>query len=190
MAVGGSGRRGVQSVAGRISGSKSELDMGAQAFYELSKRLKQAGGTGKGSIRNEMHAAVKRAAKPLPKAMKQAARDKLPKRGGLNERIAKRTPKVVTRTGVTTAGLRIQDNKTDPRINAEGRLWHPIFGRKGPNEKPSAQYPKGKKNSTVTKVPGAEGYFDDTARAEAEQVRDDVVAVLEDYARRLVEGNL
>lgn len=174
MAGGGSGRRGVQAVTGHISGSRSESDAGAQAFYELSKRLKQVGGTGKGSLRNEMNAALRKAAKPLPKAVKDAARDRLPKRGGLNEIVAKRTPKVVTRTGATTAGVRIQDKTTDPRMNAQGRIYHPVFGRTG--------------SDAVQIAPEVKGYFDDTLRDEAPRVRDDVVEVLEDFAKRLVRG--
>ncbi len=131
MVAGGSGRRGVQSGTGRISGARSENDAGAQAFYELSRRLKEIGGTGRGSLRSELNKALKQAAKPLPQAAKKAARDKLPRQGGLNEVVAKRTPKVVTRTGATTAGVRIQDKKTDPRMNAQGRIYHPVFGRPG-----------------------------------------------------------
>lgn len=174
MAVGGSGRRGVQSVTGRISGARSELDAGAQAFYELSKRLKQVGGTGKGSVRNEMHNALKKAAKPLPKKVKDAALERFPQRGGLNKVVAKRTPKVVTRTGATTAGVRIQESKTDPRMNSQGRIYHPVFGRKG--------------SDAVQIAPGVKGYYDETLSDAAPEVRDAVVGVLEDFAKRLVQG--
>lgn len=172
--VGGSGRRGVQSVTGRVSGARSELDVGAQAFYELSKRLKEVGGTGKGSLRNEMTNAVKRAAKPLPQAAKKAARARLPKRGGLNELVAKRTPKVVTRTGAQTAGVRVQDTKTDPRMSNQGRIYHPVFGRPG--------------SDAVQIVPGIKGYFDEAMQAEAPRVRDEVTEVLVDFAQRIAKG--
>jgi len=152
----------------------SESDAGARAFYELSRRLKEVGGTGRGSLRNEMTKALKQAAKPLPKAVKDAAADRFPKRGGLNKVMAKRTPKVVTRTGATTAGVRIQDKKTDPRMNAEGRIYHPVFGRTG--------------SDAVQFEPRVKGYFDDTLQNEAPEVRDAVVEVLEDFARRLVRG--
>lgn len=172
--IGGSGRRGVQSVTGRITGAQSELDQGAQAFYELSKRLKQVGGTGKGSLRNEMHKAVKQAAKPLPKAVKDEAAKRFPKRGGLNKVMSKRTPRVVTRTGAQTAGVRIQDRKTDPRMNAQGRIYHPVFGRPG--------------SDAVQIEPGVKGYFDEPLRDAAPQVRDEIVEVLTDYAQRIVKG--
>lgn len=164
----------MQSVTGHISGARSESDAGAQAFYELSRRLKEVGGTGKGSLRNEMASALRRAAKPLPQAVKNAARERFPKRGGLNEIVAKRTPKVVTRTGATTAGVRIQDKTTDPRMNAQGRIYHPVFGRSG--------------SDAVQIAPAVKGYYDETLSNEAPEVRDAVVDVLEDFVRRLVKG--
>jgi hypothetical protein len=170
--VGGSGRRGVQSVTGRITGSRSESDAGADAFYQVAKRLKEVGGTGKGSLRAEMMKALKQAAKPLPKAVQDAARDRFPKEGGLNRIMAKRKPQTVTRTGIATAGVRIQDKKTDPRMNAEGRIYHPWFGR--PADRP--QY-----------VPAVKGYFDDPLRESTPEVRDAVVEVLADYAGRLLK---
>lgn len=142
---------------------------GADAFYRLSKRLKEVDGTGAGSLRNEMNKALKAAVRPVVPKVKEAARSKLPKRGGLNERIAKRTPAVVTATGAKTAGIRIQDKRTDPRIN-DGRIYHPVFGRTP---------------GVVQQFPGARGYFDDTIEREAPAVRDDVVEVLVDYAKRL-----
>lgn len=174
MAVGGSGRRGVQSVTGHLSGGGSEIDAGAQAFYELSKRLKEVGGTGKGSLRNEMTKALKQAAKPLPQVVKKAAGERFPEAGGLAKIMAKRTPRVVTRTGATTAGVRIQDKKTDPRMNSQGRIYHPVFGRKG--------------SDAVQIVPEVEGYFDETLRDEAPEVRGEIVDVLADYAARIVKG--
>jgi hypothetical protein len=168
VAVGGSGRRGVQSVTGRVSGGGARVE-GADAFYRLSKRLKEVGGTGKGSLRNEMNTALKKVVKPVVPKVKEAARAKLPKAGGLNERVAKRTPKVVTATGVKTAGIRIQDKTTDPRIN-QGRIFHPVFGRRP---------------GVVQRFPRAGGYFDKTIERQAPAVRNDVVEVLADFAQRI-----
>lgn len=167
--IGGSGRRGVQSVTGRVAGSGSVRVEGADAFYKLSKRLKEVGGTGKGSLRSEMNAALRKAVKPVVPKVKEAARAKLPKGGGLNEAIAKRTPRVVTATGAKTAGIRVQDKKTDPRID-QGRVYHPVFGRKP---------------GVVQQVPEAKGYFSETIEGEAPAVRDDVVDVLVDFAQRI-----
>jgi hypothetical protein len=172
------GRRGVQYGTGHISGSRSQSDAGARAFYELSKRLKEVGGTGKGSLRNEMQKALKRAAKPLPQAVKAAAREQLPKGGGLNDRVAKRTPTVSTRTGATTAGVRIQDKKTDPRMSDQGRIPHPVFGRRGKAK-------NGGRNFVIQVAPKVQGYFDETLREKAPDVRQAVVDVLADYAKQI-----
>jgi hypothetical protein len=172
--IGGSGRRGVESVTGRISGSRSELDAGARAFFEVSKRLKEVGGTGKGSLRNEMHKAVKQAAKPLPKAVQDAAKEKFPQRGGLAAVMGRRKPSVVTRTGVSTAGVRIQDRKTDPRMNAQGRIYHPVFGRPG--------------SDAVQIEPGVRGYFDEALQGKAPEIRDEITDVLVNFAQRIVRG--
>lgn len=172
--IGGSGRRGVQSVTGRVSGAYSgSPDAGARAFYELSKRLKEVGGTGKGSLRSEMTKALKQASKPLPQAVKKKAGEVFPERGGLAKIMGKRTPQVVTRTGITTAGVRIQDKKTDPRMNSQGRIYHPVFGRWLPNQKPQI-------------LPGVEGYFDETLRDEAPEIRDAVTDVLAEYAEKII----
>jgi hypothetical protein len=61
--------------------------------------------------------------------------------------------------------VRIVGTKVDPRINSQGRIAHPVFGRKG--------------STVVQQVPRLKGYFDETLRESAPQVRADVVAVLE-----------
>ncbi len=169
--VGGSGRRGVQAVTGNIAGSKSELDSGAEAFLALSKRLKQVGGTGKGSLRSEMEKAVKKAAKPLPQAVKAEAERRFPKRGGLSKIMGKRTPKVEARTGALTAGVRVRDPKSDPRMSTQGRIYHPLFGKPG--------------SDVVQIVPGVKGYFPDAMEDKAPQVRDDIADVLVDFAQQI-----
>jgi hypothetical protein len=149
----------------------SQTDAGARAFFELSKRLKQVGGTGKGSLRSEMLKGVKRAAKPLPNAVKKRAGEVFPEHGGLNKIMAKRTPKVVTRTGAKTAGVRIQDPKTDPRMNRQGRIYHPVFGRPG--------------SAVVQVTTKVQGYFDETLRDQAPEVREAIVDVMTEYAKHI-----
>lgn len=141
---------------------------GADDFYKLSKALKNAGEKG---LRNELHKTVREAAKPLIPKVKQAARDALPKRGGLNERIARKPLRAQTRTGAKTAGVRIVGSKVDPRINA-GRVYHPVFGRPG--------------SGVVQQVPEAAGYFDKTIEKNAPQVRDDLVRAMTNFADRII----
>jgi hypothetical protein len=143
---------------------------GADALLAVSKRLKDAGAK---EARKALHRGVAGAAKPIIPKIRQAARDQLPAQGGLNERIARKPYRAQVRTGVKTAGVRITGGKVDPRIN-QGRVAHPVFGRPG--------------STVVQYVPEARGYFDDTVRDAAPQIRDDVVEVLEDFAKRLLKG--
>ncbi len=167
----GSGLRGVQAVTGRVAGARSDSDAGAEAFYRLSKRLKEVGGTGKGSLRNEMEKAVKKAAKPLPQAVKAEAAKRFPKRGGLSKIMGKRTPKVETRTGVLTAGVRVRDPQSDPRMSTQGRIYHPLFGKPG--------------SDVVQIVPAVKGYFEESMQDKAPQVRDEITDVLAGFTQRI-----
>lgn len=141
---------------------------GADALLALSKRLKATGET---ELRKELHKSVREAGKPLIPKIREAARNNLPTHGGLNERIARKPYRAQVRTGVKTAGLRITGGKVDPRINNQGRIAHPVFGRPG--------------STVVQNVPEARGYFDETLRDSAPQIRDTVTEVLVDYAKKL-----
>jgi hypothetical protein len=151
---------------------------GADDLLRLSKALKAAGKT---ELRKELHKAMPDAAKPLIPDIRDAARRQLPHRGGLNERIARKPYRAQVRTGAKTAGVRIVGTKVDPRIN-QGRVFHPVFGRKG---KPAKE---GGRNSVVQKVPQAVGYFDDTLRGRGPATRDELRRTFEAFLDRIVRG--
>jgi len=144
---------------------------GAEDFLALSKHLKAAGRT---DLRKELNKAMRDAAKPLIPKVRDAARKNLPKAGGLNERIARKPFRVQTRTGATTAGVRIVGTKVDPRIN-EGRIYHPVFGRKP---------------GVVQRVRKAEGYFDKTLSKAGPDVRDDLTKALSDFTKRVLREGI
>jgi hypothetical protein len=141
---------------------------GADDFLKLSKALKAAG---QGELRKALNKTMKDAAKPLIPKVRAAARDSLPKTNGLNERMARKPYRVQVRTGATTAGVRIVGTKLDPRINNEGRIFHPVFGRKP---------------GVVQQVPGAVGYFDKTLSESGPAIRDDLTKALDDFAGTLI----
>lgn len=151
---------------------------GADALLALSRRLKSVDV----DLRKEMVKALSASARPLIPKVRDAARANLPKKGKLNERFAKKPYRAQTRTGEKTAGVRITGNKLDPRVDREGRVYHPVFGRKGAAA-------NGGVNAVVQPVPGAKGYFSDTLSNSQGEVRDQIVSVLEDFARRLVNGS-
>src|SRR5438874_1699427 len=113
---------------GNLRGSTTDGGVrvqGADDFYKLSKALKAAG---QAELRKELNKSMRDAAKPLLPKVRAAAAASLPRKNGLNQRIAKKPFRVQTRTGASTAGVRIVGTNVDPRID-EGRLYHPVFGR-------------------------------------------------------------
>lgn len=170
------GRRGVQY--GQTSGiNRAKSIKGAEDLLALSKRLKAAGQT---ELRKELHKDIRNAAKPLIPKVRAASLAELPSRGGLNRRIARKPYRSQVRTGAKTAGVRIVGSKVDPRIN-QGRVWHPIFGRKGKAK-------NGGRNSVVQKIPSADGYFDETISENATAIREDLRRALAAWAERVARG--
>lgn len=90
-------------------------------LHEIAARLKAAGEVG---IRRETVKSLKTAAAPLIPAARAAARERLPKAGGLNEKVAGQPIKVSVKTGARTAGvsIRAQFTRTDA-----GTWRHPVF---------------------------------------------------------------
>jgi hypothetical protein len=156
--------------AANSGGSVGLSSRGARDFLAVSKALKAAG---QGDLRKAFHKTVRDAAKPLPAKVKQSARERAPKQGGLNEALAKKPVRVQTRTGNKTAGVRIVGTKVDPRINNLGRIQHPVFGRKPP----VVQYDQNLK-----------GYFDDPLKESGPAVQAEVVAAMDAFTRRLLRG--
>lgn len=143
---------------------------GARDFLAVSKYLKNAG---EGGLRKEFHKTVRDAAKDLPKKVKEAARQRGPKKGGLNQALAKKPVRVQTRTGAKTAGVRVVGTKVDPRINDLGRIQHPTFGHKP---------------TQVQYDPALKGYFDDTMTKEGPAATANVSRAMEEWTRRLLRG--
>lgn len=92
----------------------------------LAARLKAAGAVG---IRREMVSGLRAAAKPLPPLLQQAAREKLPHRGGFNEYVAKNKPKVQVRTSGRNAGVRVV-SKVKGNWSDTGEWRHPVYGHR------------------------------------------------------------
>jgi len=165
------GRRGLQFGAS-AQGSSGVAVRGARDFLAVSKSLKAAGN---GELRKEFHKTVRDAAKPLLPKVRESARSKGPKKGGLNEALAKKPYRVQTRTGAKTAGVRIVGTKVDPRINSLGRIQHPVFGKRPP----VVQYDQGVK-----------GYFDEPLEASGPQVSREVVAAMNEFTRKIIRGQV
>lgn len=140
---------------------------GADDFLRLSKALKAAGRTG---MRKELNKRIKAAAKPSIKAVKDAAREGLPRQGGAGAFFARKRATVVTATG-RDPGVKVRFAKADQRLDTQGRLTHPVFGRPP---------------TVVQRVrPGilSEGFQDS-----APEVRKEIEAAMESIADDIVRG--
>jgi hypothetical protein len=142
---------------------------GSEQLLRVSRALKDAGETG---LRKQFHKTIGAAAKSAIPAIRQSARDKAPRKGGLNERLAKNPYRTQVRTGVTTAGVRIVGTKVDPRINSQGRIQHPVFGR----------------GTVVQFDPKLKGYFDEPLEKLGPQVQKDVVNAMTEFTRAVLRS--
>lgn len=104
---------------------------GAAQLANLSKALKAAG---QGQLRRELLRGIRQATAPAKSTIPQSARDKLPRRGGLNEYIATGL-KVTSRSSLSGAEARVRIVATDPPrhdIQAldRGVVRYPVFGNR------------------------------------------------------------
>jgi hypothetical protein len=151
-------------------------DMGARVFYEMSAKLKRAG---QGELRKQLHKEVRAAAKPLLPAVRRQAAARFPTQGGLNRHMAKGSRyRTVAKTGLSTAGVSIRANRTDPRADTRGRIAHPV---PGPGGEPLRDE-KGHRIMAVQYFPEAVGFFRDTIEERADPVKRELLAALERWA--------
>ena len=143
---------------------------GADDFFKLSKALKAAGRT---DLRRELHTGLRRAARPLVAKTRAEARRRLPKRGGLAERVAKTPQRVQVRTGNQTAGVRIVvgGGSNAARGANSGAFRHPVFGNR---------------DVWVTQRV-TPGWFDEPLRKSAPEVRRDLERAMQDMADKIVK---
>jgi hypothetical protein len=101
---------------------------GAKRFTALAKRLKAYNDK---ALRSEFYKGISRAAKPLIADVRASFRDRLPKRGGLAERVAKSKISAKRRMSGRSAGVRIVGtNNYDLGSINRGRVRHLVYGHK------------------------------------------------------------
>lgn len=149
--------------------SRARASKGVDDFYKLSKVLKEVGDK---TLRAELHKMVREPAKQVIPKVKAAA-NQINGRGGIGAHYGKKPVRAQTRTGAKTAGVRVVMPKTDPRVDAQGRVAHPVFGR--PN------------STVVQNVPSAQGFFSDTINENAPEIRDGFVRALTEFTDRIVQ---
>ena len=155
----------------------SAEDMGARVFYEMSAKLKRMGA---GDLRKQLHKEVRLAAKPLPPAVRRQAAARFARQGGLNVHMSRGARyRTVAKTGLSTAGVSIRANRTDPRADTRGRIAHPIPDGRGDWLRDPET---GRRVMAVQYFPEAVGFFRDTIEERADPVRRALIDALERWA--------
>lgn len=148
---------------------------GANQLADLARDLKsEANGR---EIRRDLLKGIRDAAKPLAKeAAPKAAREGLPKKGGLNEYVASSKFAVRTRTSGKSAGVRIVGSKPpkhDLAAMDRGALRHKVYGHDV------------WVHQSITPGWWTDGMSDEVVLA---AMRKEVLAVLDEVARRIARG--
>lgn len=161
------GRRGVAyGSEGAIARGKAIK--GADDLLKLSKRLKAAGQT---ELRKELHKEMRKAAKPLVKKVKDGAAERIGEHGGgIEDHYAKKPVRAQVRTGAKTSGVRVVMPKTDPRVDSQGRVYHPVYGRRP---------------GVVQTVPGVKGFFSESLKEGSGEVREELRRTLAAFTERI-----
>jgi hypothetical protein len=138
---------------------------GGEELGDLSRALKSAGAT---DLRRELYRGINRATKPLKAKAQQAAGANLPQSGGLaalvgrskfsTRTLAGRDPRV----SITVKGTALATDK--------GYVSHPVFGNRG---------------AWVRQPVSGAGWFSNTMRESASDVRKEILEAMEDVADQI-----
>lgn len=146
----------------------AEVVSGSRQLAELAARLKVAGAR---DLRLQLLRGMKAAAKPLVPKVQDAARNQLPKRGGLNEHVGGQRVSVSVRTGARTAGVRLTTTAPDTQQTDSGIVRHPVFGNR--------------KKWVVQKIPAATGWWSATLEREGPSTAPHLLEAMEVVAAQV-----
>ena len=144
---------------------------GSEQLAALAARLKVAGEKG---LRTELLRGLKKGAEPLVQKVTEAARDQLPKGGGLNEQVAGQKVKVQVRTGARTAGVRMTTTAPDTAMTDSGFVRHPVYGNR--------------KKWVTQQIPAAKGWWSQTLADGGSDVTPELLKVMEETATAIQAG--
>lgn len=140
---------------------------GAGKLLRLSAAIKAAGDK---DLERALRRAMQRGGKPLKAAARQGALERLPKRGGLAERVAGSKFGVRTSSAGKRAGVRVIGRSGyDLQGMDEGLIRHPVRGNR--------------KRWVSQEI--APGWFSDAEEAKAPAVRDELVQAIDELAAKL-----
>lgn len=139
-----------------------------EKLARLSAVLKRVGDQ---RLRRDLSRGIQRATVPLKKAARASARQRLPHRGGLGERVARSRISTRTRAGRNPSVRITASAGLDLRSVDRGRVRHPVFGNR-----------RTWVNQTV-----ASGWFSGPMKASAPVVRREIVGVMDGVAADVAE---
>jgi hypothetical protein len=149
---------------------------GLDDVAKLTRDLKAAGNT---ELKKEMREAAKRIAVPAQEAVRQAALDTLPTKGGLNEWVAGRLKfKSLVRLAGKNVGIRIKISHrgktglSDLGAINRGRVRHPLYGNRD--------------HWYLTQVPA--GFVGKALDEMADTAREEFLAAVDEVARKFAAG--
>lgn len=151
----------------------------SQAPGDLAKLANALKFAGRGDLRRELLAAIRRAGGPAVKKAEAEARATLPTRGGLADLVANNLS-VRSRLSGASASVKVRrkvrtpTDRTMVSIDASGTWRHPVFGDRETWAEQSAA--------------GAEGWFTKTIDSEAPQFRVQILRAMSDVAKKLERG--
>lgn len=100
----------------------------AHRFRDLAQDLRAAG---RKDLKKEMTREIRAEVKPAIGAVREHAREELPRAGGLAALIAKSRFRAAIRTGKSTAGVRVlAKDRHDIRSINRGKVRHPVWGNR------------------------------------------------------------
>jgi hypothetical protein len=140
---------------------------GAEKLTRLGAAIKAAGDK---DLQRELRRAMQRGGKPLKDAARKGALERLPKRGGLAERVATSKFGVRTTTSGKGAAVRvIGQSGYDLQGMDDGEIRHPV---------------RGNRKVWVSQAVKP-GWFSDAEEAAAPKVRDELVKAIDVVAAKL-----
>ena len=103
------------------------MSQNGEDFARAARALHAAGS---GGLKKELGVGIRAGVRPLIALNRAAAREMLPKKGGLNELVAKATETITVQTAGNNIGVRVSvgNKNPGPRATDAGHVRHPLFG--------------------------------------------------------------
>ncbi len=153
-----------------------EMSLEGDGLKALQRKIKQMPNSR--TLTRELNKGLREGAKHLPAAAQQAARESLPRRGGLNERVAGHPVKLVVSSSQSSAGIKVRFKGVSSRKEQAGLLRHPVFA--------DASRPKSEWVWKPQQVKPE--WFTAAMRAKAPDVRPALLKAMERVARKIADA--